>query len=157
NGFFDEALSENLYLGNSMARRADYMFGTLLPRGERGHIGSGLGKTDGFGSGQLVAPTFEIRTNGPVNIQGLGVEFQLAPGTEAPAEMHVFFRQYGALCPGENVTHNMHNLLTSRGAKVRDPKAWAQYIDEAIDLFGPDIQVLMGVHQWPVWGNARCL
>jgi len=157
NGFFDEALSENLYLGNSMARRADYMFGTLLPRGERGHIGSGLGKTDGFGSGQLVAPTFEIQTNGPVSIQGLGVEFQLAPGTEAPAEMHVFFRQYGALCPGENVTHNMHNLLTSRGAKVRDPKAWAQYIDEAIDLFGPDIQVLMGVHQWPVWGNARCL
>jgi alkyl sulfatase BDS1-like metallo-beta-lactamase superfamily hydrolase len=51
----------------------------------------------------------------------------------------------------------MHNLLTSRGAKVRDAKAFAQYIDEAIDLFGPQIQVLIGVHHWPVWGNARCL
>jgi alkyl sulfatase BDS1-like metallo-beta-lactamase superfamily hydrolase len=156
-GFFNEALSENLYLGNSMARRADYMYGTLLPRGELGHLGSGLGKTLGFGAGLLLAPTFEIKENGAVNINGLEVEFQLAPGTEAPAEMHLFFPAYGAFCPGENVSHTMHNLLTSRGAKVRDPKAWAQYIDEAIDLFGPRIQVLIGVHHWPVWGNARCL
>ena len=156
-GFFQEALSENLYLGNAMSRRADYMYGSYLPRNERGHIGSGLGKTTGFGSGQLYQPTYEIKQNGPVKIDGLEVQFQLAPGTEAPAEMHLFFPEYGALCPGENVSHTMHNLLTSRGAKVRDPKAWAQYIDDAIDLFGPRTQVLIGVHHWPVWGNQRCL
>jgi len=156
-GFFEEALSENLYLGNVMGRRADYMYGRYLPRDELGHVGSGLGKTTGFGSGQFYPPTCEIQQNGPVTIDKLEVQFQLAPGTEAPAEMHVFFPTYGAFCPGENVSHTMHNLLTSRGAKVRDPKAWAQYIDEAIDLFGPQIQVLIGVHHWPVWGNARCL
>ena len=156
-GFYTEALSENLYLGNSMFRRADYMYGSYLPRNQFGHIGSGLGKTTGFGAGQLYPPTVEIKENGPINIDGLEVQFQLAPGTEAPAEMHVFIPQYGAFCPGENVSHTMHNLLTSRGAKVRDPKAWAQYIDEALDLFGPRIRVLIGVHHWPVWGNSRCV
>lgn len=156
-GFYHEALSENLYLGNSMVRRADYMYGSYLPKSELGHIGSGLGKTTGFGSGQLFPPTVEIKADGPVEIHGLTVEFQLAPGTEAPAEMHLFFPAYGAFCPGENVSHTMHNLLTSRGAKVRDPKAIAQYIDEAIDRFGPEIDVLIGTHHWPVWGNARCV
>ena len=156
-GFYIEALSENLYLGNSMLRRADYMYGSYLPKSELGHVGSGLGKTTGFGSGQLFAPTMEIKETGVRTIDGLEVHFQMAPGTEAPAEMHLFFPQYGAFCPGENVSHTMHNLLTSRGAKVRDPKAFAQYIDEAIDLFGPGIQVLIGTHHWPVWGNARCL
>ena len=157
NGFYQEALSENLYLQNSMFRRSDYMYGSYLFRSEFGHIGSGLGKTTGFGNGQLYPPTTEIQQNGPVKIDGLEVVFQLAPGTEAPAEMHIFFPEYGAFCPGENVSHTMHNLLTSRGAKIRDPKAFAQYIDEAIDLFGPQIQVLIGTHHWPVWDNSRCL
>ena len=156
-GFYMESLSENLYLGNSMIRRADHMYGSYLPKGELGHIGSGLGKTTGFGAAGLYPPTIEITQNGPVMIDGLEVQFQLAPGTEAPAEMHIFFPEYGAFCPGENVTHTMHNLLTSRGAKVRDPKVIAQYIDEAIDLFGSQMQVLIGTHHWPVWGNARCL
>jgi len=156
-GFYDEALSENLYLGNSMVRRADYMYGSYLPRNERGHVGSGLGKTTGFGGNQLYMPTVEVAENGSVWIDGLEVVFQLAPGTEAPAEMHIFFPDYGAFCPGENVSHTMHNLLTSRGAKVRDPKAFAYYIDEAIDLFGSRMEVLIGVHHWPVWGRARCL
>ena len=156
-GFYMESLSENLYLGNSMIRRADYMYGSYLPKSELGHIGSGLGKTTGFGAAGLYPPTIEITQNGPVMIDGLEVQFQLAPGTEAPAEMHIFFPEYGAFCPGENVTHTMHNLLTSRGAKVRDPKVIAQYIDEAIDLFGPKIQVLIGTHHWPAWGNTRCV
>lgn len=156
-GFYIESLSENLYLQNSMFRRADYMYGSYLPKGDLGQVGAGLGKTTGFGSGQLCQPTVEIKQNGRVKIDGLDVFFQLAPGTEAPAEMHVFFEQYGAFCPGENVSHTMHNLLTSRGAKVRDPKAFAQYIDEAIDLFGPKIEVLIFTHHWPVWDNQRCL
>lgn len=156
-GFYEEALSENLYLGNSMLRRADYMYGSYLPRSPRGHIGSGLGKTTGWGSGQLFPPTVEIDKDGPVMIDGLEVQFQLAPGTEAPAEMHLFFPAYGALCLGENVNHTMHNLLTSRGAKVRDAKAFAKYIDEAIDRFGAQTEVLIGTHHWPVWDHVRCL
>jgi len=156
-GFYEESLSENLYLGNAMFRRADYMYGSYLPKGERRQIGSGLGKTTGWGISQLYPPSAEVAINGVVSIGGLNVSFQLAPGTEAPAEMHVFFPDYGAFCPGENVSHTMHNLLTSRGAKVRDPKAFAQYIDEAIDQFGPQIDVLIGTHHWPVWGNDRCL
>ncbi len=156
-GFYEEALSENLYLGNTMFRRADYMYGSYLAQGQFGHVGSGLGKTTGFGASLLYSPSAEIVSNGPVFIDGLEVVFQLAPGTEAPAEMHIFFPEYGALCPGENVSHTMHNLLTSRGAKVRDAKAFAYYIDEAINLFGPSIKVLIGTHHWPVWGNDRCL
>ena len=156
-GFYSEAVSENLYLGNSMARRADYMYGVLLPRGELGHVGSGLGKTVGFGSGQLLVPTVEIKATGTWVIDGLQVVFQMAPGTEAPAEMHVFFPQYRTFCPGENVSHTMHNLLTSRGAKVRDAKAFAHYIDEAIDRFGGEMDVIIGTHHWPVWGSERCL
>jgi alkyl sulfatase BDS1-like metallo-beta-lactamase superfamily hydrolase len=156
-GFYDEALSENLYLGNSMLRRSDYMYGSYLAKGPLGQVGSGLGKTTGFGASQLYKPTLEITQDGPRYIDGLQVTFQLAPNTEAPAEMHMFFNAYNALCLGENVTHTMHNLLTSRGAKVRDPRAWAQYLDAAIDLFGPQTEVLLGVHNWPVWGNARCL
>jgi len=156
-GFYEEAISENLYLGNAMMRRADYMYGSYLARNVRSHVGSGLGKTIGFGIGQLMQPTQEIPENGSWLIDGLILEFQLAPNTEAPAEMHVFVPAYNALCPGENVTHTMHNLLTSRGAKVRDPKAFATYIDEALDLFGPDIDVIIGTHHWPVWGNQRCV
>jgi alkyl sulfatase BDS1-like metallo-beta-lactamase superfamily hydrolase len=156
-GFYEESLSENLYLGNSMMRRADYMYGSYLARGERQHVGSGLCKTTGFGTADLFMPSAEISSNGIVRIDGLDVYFQMAPGTEAPAEMHIFFPDYGAFCPGENVSHTLHNLLTSRGAKVRDAKAFAQYIDEAITLFGPRIDVLIGVHHWPMWGNARCL
>ena len=156
-GFYDEAISENLYLGNAMQRRADYMYGSYLAKGPLGHVGSGLGKTTGFGASQLYQPTLEITQDGPMTIDGLQVTFQLAPNTEAPAEMHIFFGAYNALCLGENVTHTMHNLLTPRGAKVRDPKAWAQYIDAAIDLFGPQTEVLLGVHHWPVWGNDHCL
>ncbi len=156
-GFYEEALSENLYLGNSMFRRSDYMYGSYLSKGPYGHVGSGLGKTTGFGASLLYRPSAEIVSNGPVFIDGLEVVFQLAPGTEAPAEMHIFFPAYGALCPGENVSHTMHNLLTSRGAKVRDAKAFAYYIDEAINLFGPSVTMLIGTHHWPVWGNERCL
>ncbi len=156
-GFYEESLSENLYLANSMYRRADYMYGSYLAKSVFAHVGSGLGKTTGFGSGLLYQPTTEIVQDGPVVIDGLEVTFQLAPGTEAPAEMHMFFPAYNALCLGENVSHTMHNLLTSRGAKVRDPKAFAQYIDAAIDLFGPQTQVIIGTHHWPVWGNDRCL
>lgn len=160
-GFFNESISENLYLGNSMARRADYMYGNTLPRDAHGHVGSGLGKTATYmGNGGLLKPSFEVKPeDGDITtmiIDGLTFVFQNAPGTEAPAEFHIYIKEYKTLCPGENITYTMHNLLTSRGAKVRSPKAFANAIDRAIDLF-PDVEILLGVHHWPTWGNDRCM
>lgn len=155
NGFYEEAVSENLYLGNCMARRATYMYGSFLPHDEQGQVGAGLGKTVGATSGTLPNPSFELKMEAgkkteQLLIDGLTVIFQDVPGTEAPAEFHIYFDDYKALCPGENITHTMHNLLTSRGAKVRDPKAFASAIDDAIKLFG-DVEVIIGTHHWPTW------
>src|SRR5574344_255842 len=154
NGFYDEAVSENLYLGNCMSRRASYMYGSFLPRDIYGHVGSGLGKTVGGGNGSIPKPSFELKCmeNSFTNliIDGLPIHFQDVPGTEAPAEFHIYIEDYSALCPGENVTYTMHNLLTSRGAKVRDPKAFAKAIDDAIDNF-KSIDVIVGTHHWPTW------
>lgn len=155
NGFYEEAISENLYLGNCMARRATYMYGSFLPHDAKGQVGAGLGKTVGATSGTLPKPSFELKMEAgkkteQLSIDGLTVIFQDVPGTEAPAEFHIYFDYYNALCPGENITHTMHNLLTSRGAKVRDPKAFALAIDDAIKLFG-DVEVIIGTHHWPTW------
>ena len=160
-GFYDEAISENLYLGNTMSRRAQYMYGTGLEIGPRGTIGSGLGKTVNKGSGELCQPSFELECGSDgtyeMEIDGVNVTFLDAPGSEAPAEFHIYFKDYEALCPGENATHTLHNLLTSRGAKVRDPKAFAKALDTSIRLFGEHTQVIIGTHHWPVWGKENCI
>jgi alkyl sulfatase BDS1-like metallo-beta-lactamase superfamily hydrolase len=57
-------------------------------------------------------------------LDGLDIEFQMAPNTEAPAEMHLYFPRYRALYMAENATHTRHNLLTLRGALVRDPHVY---------------------------------
>ena len=80
--------------------------------------------------------------------------FQMTPGTEAPAEMNTWFPQFKALWMAENTTNTMHNVLTLRGAQVRDPLKWATYIDETIDLWGNEVQVKFQSHHWPQWGNA---
>ncbi len=49
----------------------------------------------------------------------------------------------------------MHNILTPRGALVRDPRVWADYLDEAIELFAADSEVLFSGHHWPCWGRER--
>ena len=77
----------------------------------------------------------------------------MAPGTEAPAEMHFYFPKFRALCMAENATHNLHNLLTLRGALVRDPHGWAGYLTEAIDTFSGRADVVFASHHWPTWGQ----
>lgn len=42
-GFVRETVSEDLLAANAMARRAAYMFGSLLPRSPEGQVGVGLG------------------------------------------------------------------------------------------------------------------
>lgn len=155
-GFLEHAVSENVYAGTAMARRASYMFGALLDKGPVGQLTAGLGLTTSLGTISLIPPTREIaRTGEQLALDGVEIVFQLTPGTEAPVEMNFLFPQRRALCIAENATHNMHNILTPRGAPVRDARAWAHYLDEAIDLFGDAADVLFAQHHWPRWGRER--
>ena len=154
-GFLAEAVSENVLAGNAMGRRATYMYGALLHRGPRGHVDSGLGKAVSSGQVNLIAPTESISKTGTrLTLDGVEIVFQVTPGTEAPAEMNFFFPRHRALCMAENCTCQLHNLYTPRGAQVRDAKAWSFYIDEAIDLFADQSEVLFASHHWPRWGKA---
>ena len=155
-GLVEHAVAENVYAGTAMSRRAGYMYGAALERGPRGQVGAGLGQTTSTGTVTLIRPTLDITTTGQVEtVDGLDVEFQMAPGTEAPAEMHFYFPRYRALCMAENATHNLHNLLTLRGALVRDPNAWSKYLTEAIDTFADRSEVAFASHHWPTWGRDR--
>jgi alkyl sulfatase BDS1-like metallo-beta-lactamase superfamily hydrolase len=155
-GFVEHAVQENVYAGPAMTRRATYMYGTLLERGPQGQVGCGLGQTPSTGEVAIIVPTVDIRETGEKHIiDGVEIEFQMAPGTEAPAEMHFYFPGFRALCMAENATHNLHNLLTLRGALVRDPHAWAGYLTEAIDTFADRADVVFASHHWPTWGRER--
>jgi alkyl sulfatase BDS1-like metallo-beta-lactamase superfamily hydrolase len=157
-GFTEHVVQENVYAGPAMARRATYMYGTLLARGPQGQVGCGLGQAPSTGEIALIVPTIDIRTTGETHtIDGVEIEFQMAPGTEAPAEMHFYFPRFRALCMAENATHNLHNLLTLRGALVRDPHAWAGYLTEAIDKFAGRTDVVFASHHWPTWGRERVI
>ncbi|MFF3891079.1 alkyl/aryl-sulfatase [Streptomyces sp. NPDC001914] len=155
-GFLEHAVSENVYAGTAMSRRAAYMYGAALPKGERGQIGAGLGQTTSTGAVTLIPPTASItRTGQTETVDGIRMVFQLTPGTEAPAELNIHFPDFAALCMAENATHNLHNLLTLRGAEVRDPRVWSRYLTEAVDLFAAFTDVAFASHHWPVWGRER--
>ncbi|MDR3079327.1 MAG: MBL fold metallo-hydrolase [Streptomyces sp.] len=155
-GFMEHAISENVYAGTAMTRRAIYMYGTGLAKGPAGQIGSGLGMTGSIGTVSLVPPTVDItRTGQRETVDGVEILFQLTPGTEAPSEMNFFFPQRRALCMAENATHTLHNILTLRGAVVRDPRIWAHYLTEARDLFAGRADVVFASHHWPTWGREQ--
>jgi alkyl sulfatase BDS1-like metallo-beta-lactamase superfamily hydrolase len=154
--FTEHAVQENVYAGTAMGRRAGYMYGTVLARGPQGQVGCGLGQTPSAGEVALIPPTLDIRETGEKHsVDGVEIEFQMAPGTEAPAEMHFYFPKFRALCMAENATHNLHNLLTLRGALVRDPHGWAAYLTEAIDAFSDRTDVVFASHHWPTWGKEQ--
>ncbi|WP_035799502.1 alkyl/aryl-sulfatase [Kitasatospora mediocidica] len=155
-GFLEHAASENVYAGNAMTRRAVYMYGAQLPKAPDGQIGCGLGMTTSLGTVTLIAPTVDITHTGQVEtVDGVRIAFHLTPGTEAPAEMNFHFPDRRALCLAENATHNMHNVLTLRGALVRDARVWAHYLDEALTLFGANSDVSFASHHWPTWGQQK--
>ena len=155
-GFVEHAVAENVYAGTAMGRRAAYMYGAALPRGPRGAVGAGLGPTTSTGTPTLITPTIDIEHTGQAEtVDGVEIEFQMTPGTEAPAEMNFYFPQLRALCMAENATHTLHNLLTLRGALVRDPHVWSQYLTESINRFAYRSDVLFASHHWPTWGTER--
>jgi alkyl sulfatase BDS1-like metallo-beta-lactamase superfamily hydrolase len=154
-GFMEEATSENVLAGIAMGRRAGFMYGTALERSPRGHVDTGLGKMPARGSINILEPTETVdRTPQDLDIDGVAFRFQYTPGSEAPAELMFYLPAVKALCGAEVVSHNLHNLYTLRGAKVRDALRWSGYIDEAIGLFG-DVDVVFASHHWPVFGHDR--
>ena len=155
-GFFEHAVSENVLAGPAMKRRAQYMYGAPLPRGPRGQVDAGLGKgVPANATVSLIAPTRLIEQPfETLRIDGVDIEFQLTPGTEAPAEMNLWFPQFKALCMAENASHVQHNVLTLRGAQVRDAKVWAHYLDQSLLRYGEQAEVVFAQHHWPTWGGA---
>lgn len=155
-GFVEEAVSENVFAGNHMGRRASYMYGNLLPKGPQGGLGTGLGLGTSTGLATLIEPTDVITEDGQiVEIDGLTFEFVLAPGSEAPAEMHYYTPELKAMSLAENANHTLHNLYTLRGAKVRNARAWSSYLHDALVRWGGEAEVLYGPHHWPTWGNQK--
>lgn len=155
-GFTEHAISEFVIAGNAMGRRGIYMYGPLLPRNAQGGVNAGLGQTIGHGKSGLILPTREIgKTGEEVVIDGVRLVFQMTPGTEAPAEMNTYLPQFRAMWMAENTTNTMHNILTLRGAQVRDALNWAKYINETIDLYGEGTDVKFQAHHWPMWGTER--
>ena len=156
NLFLEHAVSENIIAGPAMLRRAQYQFGPFLAKGPRGQVDCGLGKSMAAGSVALLRPTDLIMATGDARtIDGVEFEFQMAPNSEAPAEMHFFVPRYKVLNLAENCTHNFHNLLPFRGADVRDALAWSKYLNEALLLWGGKAEAMCGQHHWPVWGRER--
>ena len=156
NLFMEHAVSENIIVGPAMLRRAQYQFGPLLAKGPRGQVDCGLGKSMAAGAVALLRPTDLIMETGDKRtIDGIEFEFQMAPNSEAPAEMHFFILRYRLLNLAENCTHNFHNLLPFRGADVRDALAWSKYLGEALQMWGGKAEAMCGQHHWPVWGKER--
>jgi alkyl sulfatase BDS1-like metallo-beta-lactamase superfamily hydrolase len=156
NLFMEHAVSENIIAGPAMLRRAQYQFGPFLAKGMRGQVDCGLGKSMAAGTVALLRPSdLIIATGDKRTIDGLEFEFQMAPNSEAPAEMHFFIPRYKLLNLAENCTHNFHNLLPFRGADVRDALAWSKYLGEALQMWGGKADAMCGQHHWPVWGTER--
>jgi len=154
-GFMEEATSENVMAGGAMMRRAAYQFGTGLAPGAKGQMGSGIGLGLSAGTLSLIAPTDAVAKTGETRVvDGVTLEFQIVSGTEAPAEFNVFVKPEKTFLAAEIATCTLHNILTPRGAKVRDARAWAHYLDEAVTRYAPEADTVISSHCWPIFGRA---
>ena len=152
--YVDESLSENVLAGNAMNRRATYMYGNLLAPSPSGFVTTGLGAALSMGTTGFVVPNDIVKSTGETReIDGIQFEFQMTPGTEAPAEFVFYIPQFNALCMSEITSHHLHNVYTPRGAQVRDALAWSSQINESIELFGDRLDVQFASHHWPIWGR----
>ncbi len=152
--FVEELSGENVIAGNAMMRRAQFQFGGLLRKGACGQVDAGLGKVTARGRVTLISPTLVITEPTETHaVDGVEIVFQLAPDSEAPAEMHMFLPQFGVLNMAENTTRLLHNFIPFRGSVARDPRIWSRHISDAITMFGDRTEVLIGQHHWPTWGR----
>ena len=156
-GFMHEAVSENIVAGPAMMRRGAYMMGNGLERSATGHVDTGLGKQVIFGSTSILQPTLVIdHPQVDITIDGVDFKFYNMPNSEAPAELTFYLPQRKAFCGAEILSHVMHNVLTLRGAKVRDALLWSDYIGQSIDRLD-DVELFFNSHHWPTWGHERII
>jgi alkyl sulfatase BDS1-like metallo-beta-lactamase superfamily hydrolase len=154
-GFLEEATSENIMVGPVMERRSMYQFGKNLERSAKGLVNVGIGETMAYGTYGILAPNRIVtRTKQEMVIDGVRFVFYNVPGSEAPAEMTFVLPDQKAYCGAEILVQSMHNILTPRGAKVRDALRWSNYLDQALEQTA-DVEVCFGTHNHPVWGRAR--
>ncbi|MGB7408806.1 MAG: alkyl sulfatase dimerization domain-containing protein [Pontixanthobacter sp.] len=152
-GFTQEVVGENVLAGTAMSRRAQYQFATAIPSNATGAVGVGLGPKLAQGPVGLLPPTREMpREGGTLDIDGVTFEFFDAGGTEAPSEFVFYLPEYRALHTAEVATRTFHNVLTPRGALVRDTLQWSKRIDAILMQFGPKSDVILASHHWPGWG-----
>ncbi len=155
-GFMEHAISENVYAGNAMTRRMYFQYGVLLPRSPFGHVDQSIGKNTAAGNLGLIEPTRYVSKDfETITIDGVKMEFQNTPGTEAPAEMNTYFPDLKAFWAAENITGTIHNIYTLRGALVRDALSWSKHINSALYRYGQNVEVMFASHSWPRWGNDR--
>ncbi len=155
-GFTAETVGESVLAGPAMGRRAQYQFGSKLEEGPDGVVGVGLGPKLSTGSIGLLPPTRELDdTSQTVEIDGVVFEFLDAGGTEAPSEFVFYLPQYRALHTAEVATRNFHNVLTPRGALVRDSLKWSRTLDSILTRFADRSDVMLASHHWPVWGGEE--
>ena len=155
---FDKfAIGENVVAGNAMSRRAGYAFGSLLDLNPHGHITCGIGIATTRGPNvSYISPTDGITETGARRqIAGLIFEFLYVPDTEAPEEMHIWIPELKALTCAENANHSLHNIQTLRGARTRDSRNFARYLDETLERWGDEVELHYGPHTWPMWDNAN--
>ena len=155
-GFLESAVSENVIAGTAMARRATYQFGVYLPKSPTGQVNSGIGPGLAVGTQSLIPPTVDVdHTGQEMVIDGVRFVFQITPGTEAPAEMNIDMPDLHVLDMAENANATMHNVLTPRGALVRDARVWAEYLTQSIRLYGATSDVMITSHAWPRFGKGQ--
>lgn len=155
-GFMEHAIAENVYAGNAMNRRMFFQYGILLPRSPFGHVDQSIGKNTASGNMGLIPPSRYIEKDfETLTVDGVTMEFQNTPGTEAPSEMNTWFPQFKAFWAAENITGTIHNIYTLRGALVRDALAWSKHINVALYRYGTQAEYMFAAHSWPRWGNDR--
>jgi alkyl sulfatase BDS1-like metallo-beta-lactamase superfamily hydrolase len=155
-GFMKHAVAENVYAGNAMNRRAFFQYGLLLPRSPFGHVDQAIGKNTAAGTIGLIPPTRTVeRDFEEFTVDGVTMEFQNTPGTEAPAEMNTYFPEFKAFWAAENITGTNHNIYTLRGALVRGPLEWSKQINVALYRYGLEADVMFSAHSWPRFGSQR--
>ncbi|WP_372943038.1 alkyl/aryl-sulfatase [Shewanella sp.] len=153
-----EIVDENVLAGNAMSRRASYQYGATLGKHDHGIVDAALAKGLSKGEITYVKPDYQLNQQGKwetLTIDGLEMVFMDASGTEAASEMVTYIPSMKALWTGELTYDGMHNIYTLRGAKVRDALKWSKDINQMINAFGQDAQVLFAAHSAPVWGNEQ--
>lgn len=155
-GFLEHAVTENVFAATAMSRRAQFVYGARLPVSPRGVVGGRRGKGPSTGTVSLVAPTDVIKKRiEKREIDGVEVEFQLTPSSDEPAEMNLFLPRSRVFCASASATRAIPKTAAPQSTTLRDARNWAQYLNDAIDMYGGKSVALIGHRQHPTFGQTR--